>query len=72
MSAAAITPRQRQKEITDKIESAQRLLGEAAQLACPLAGWCEQWEDIGRGYDAVESLWWRIHQAPAPGEPVAI
>lgn len=70
MNAAAESPRQRQKEITDKIEAAQRLLSEAAQLACDLAGWCDQWEDIGREYDAVEALWWRIHLAPAPGNPV--
>lgn len=66
------TPLQRQKEITDKIEAAQRLLEEAAQLACPLDNWVDQWEDIGRGVDAVEKLWWRIHKAPAPGEPVEL
>jgi len=43
------TPQQRQKEITDKIQAAQNMLSEAAQLACDLGGWCEQWEDIGRG-----------------------
>lgn len=67
-----MTPRQRQKQITDLIQQAQRLLSDAAALACPLAGWCDQWEDIGRGYDAVEALWWRIHQAPEPGEPVEV
>lgn len=66
------SPSQRQKEITDKIDAAKTLLGEAAQLACDLGGWCDQWEDIGRGYDAVEALWWRIHQAPAPGAPVVL
>lgn len=64
------TPRERQKEITDKIEAAQSLLSEAAQLACPLGGWCEQWEDIGKSYDEVTALWWRIHESPPPGEPV--
>ena len=60
----------RQQAITDKIEAAQRMLSEAAQLACPLAGWCNQWEDIGNTYDAVTALWWRIHEAPLPGDPV--
>lgn len=64
------TPQQRQKEITDKIEAAQHLLSDAAQLSCDLEGWCEEWEDIGRVYDAVHALWWRIHEAPPPGQPV--
>jgi hypothetical protein len=63
-------PHERQKQITDKIEEAKIALSEAAQLACPLGGWCDQWEDIGNTMDAVTALWWRIHQAPQPGEPV--
>lgn len=64
------TSQQRQDQITDKIQAAQNMLSEAAQLACDLEGWCEQWEDIGREYDAVQALWWRIHKAPAPGDTV--
>ncbi len=71
-AAPAQTPHQRQKEITDKIQAAQFLINEAARLACPLGGWCDQWEDIGRTSDAIEALWWRIHQAPPPGEPVPL
>jgi hypothetical protein len=67
-----ITPRQRQKEITDKIEAAQTALSEACQLACDLQGWSKQWTDIGKTYDAVNALWWRIHEAPPPGQPVPI
>jgi hypothetical protein len=67
-----ITPQQRQKQITDKIQSAMTSLSEACQLACDLQGWCEQWTDIGNTHDAVNALWWRIHEAPPPGEPVPI
>jgi len=58
------------KQIESKIEQAKGLLSDAAKLACPLAGYCDQWEDIGRTYDAVEGLWWRIHEGPQPGPDV--
>jgi hypothetical protein len=64
------SPRQRQDQITAKIDAAKQLLSEACQLACPLAGWADQWEDIGKSYDHLDALWGRIHQAPEPGEPV--
>lgn len=67
-----MTAAQRQKQITDKIEEAQRILEDAARLASILRGWCDQWEDIGREVDSVQALWWRIHQAPEPGEPNTI
>lgn len=64
-----MSPWERQKEITDKIEDAKIALSEAASLACDLRGWCEQWEDIGNVMDQVTALWWRIHKAPQPGDP---
>lgn len=57
----------RKRQIEQTIERAQRTLEEAARLASPLGGYCDQWEDISRTTDAVESLWWRIHQGPLPG-----
>jgi len=48
------------------IEQAQSLLYQAAQTACPLQGWCDQWKQIGDHADATKALWHKINQAPRP------
>jgi hypothetical protein len=50
----------------DLIERAQTLLYQAAQAACPIFPWEDQWTDIGNHADATKALWHRINQAPMP------
>ena len=57
---------QKRKIALAKIEAAQNLLSEAAQAACPLKGWPDQWQEIGDQYDAVHALWHRCNDAPLP------
>lgn len=49
-----------------EIEAAQQHLSRAAQIACPLVGWVDQWTEIGEAYDAVKALWHRINNAAMP------
>lgn len=42
------------------------LLYAAAQTACPLHGWCDQWDLIGNHANATKALWHKISQAPQP------
>lgn len=48
------------------IQQAQELLYNAAQTACPLKGWADQWTAIGDHADATKALWHRVSQAPHP------
>jgi hypothetical protein len=54
------------KRVLQLIERAQSLLYEATQTACPLQGWCKQWEQIGDHADATKALWHKINRAPLP------
>lgn len=61
--AAAITAR---RSALTKIEMAQALLYEAAQVSCPLQGFVEEWEAIGNHADKTKALWHSVADAPLP------
>ena len=48
------------------IEAAQNQLSAAAQAACPLQGWSDEWTEIGDMADAVKAFWHKINQRPYP------
>jgi hypothetical protein len=52
-------------EVLRLIERAQNLYT-AAQTACPLQGWCDQWEAIGDHADATKRLWHKLNDGPRP------
>lgn len=54
------------RAVLAKIEQAQTLLYEAAQAACPLQDWVDQWDAIGDHADATKALWHRVNNAPYP------
>lgn len=56
----------KRKAALSKIEQAQTLLYEAAQLTCPLHGFADQWTEIGDHADATKALWHRINNAAFP------
>lgn len=50
----------------NKIQQAQALLYEAAQITCPLHGFVKSWEKIGDHADATKALWHAVNNAPLP------
>lgn len=48
------------------IEAAQNQLYAAAQAACPLQGWADEWTEIGDMADSVKAFWHKINQRPYP------
>jgi hypothetical protein len=50
----------------NKIEQAQALLYEAAQITCPLQGFVKPWQRIGNHADATKALWHAVNNAPYP------
>ncbi|MES2923717.1 MAG: hypothetical protein V4819_19335 [Verrucomicrobiota bacterium] len=63
MTAQAAAHRQHALEL---IQQAQALLSEAAQVACPLVGWVDEWTAIGDAYDSTKALWHRCNDAAQP------
>lgn len=50
-----------------KIEQAQSLLSDAAQILCPVVPWGDgPWQWVGDQYDATKALWHRVNNAPMP------
>ena len=45
----------------DHIERAQRDLGEACALLCPIIGGVKAWERVSKLYDRMHAEWCRIH-----------
>ena len=54
------------RKALELIEQAQTMLYQAAQTACPLQGWADQWTLIGDHADATKALWHRVNSAPRP------
>jgi hypothetical protein len=53
-------------EVLALVQKAQSLLYTAAQTACPLKGWCDQWDWIGEHADATKDLWHRLNNSAPP------
>ncbi len=55
--------RETQQRILTLLAQAQSLIGDAAELACPVQGWAKEWRKLQTQYDAVKATWHAINNA---------
>lgn len=55
--------RETQREILSLLNQAQALIGDAAELACPVRGWSEEWGKLQKEYDNIKALWHALNSA---------
>lgn len=62
LTATQLAARARIALALEKIEAAQRLLGDACEQLCPINGLCPEWERVGILYDKVHAEWHRVNR----------
>jgi hypothetical protein len=55
--------RETQQDILSLLTQAQSLIGDAAELACPVRGWSKEWHKLQKQYDAIKATWHAINNA---------
>jgi hypothetical protein len=55
------------RDAAKKVEDAQILLDEAAEIICPVRGMGRQWLALGKLYQRVRDMWERLHDARPEG-----
>lgn len=57
-----VTPRSPFVSTNDAIQEAQKLIDEAGQALCPVAGFAKQWRMTATVYDRVKTWWHQVNK----------